>query len=107
MFEGTRPFVRKSPGNLVPGKLGPRVDGGDETPKSCPPSLSPRQKFSGRRFLLGRRPESVETWRGGVRSSMSVSAPFVWRCLSGSTISSVWLGAPNLAFQVPNFVDIA
>src|SRR5580692_11369373 len=29
----------------------------------------------------------VETWRGGVRSSMSVSAPFVWRCLSGSTIA--------------------
>src|SRR5271169_4665705 len=29
----------------------------------------------------------VETWRGGVRSSMSVSAPFVWRCLSGSTVA--------------------
>ena len=24
----------------------------------------------------------VETWRGDVRLSMSVSAPFVWRCLS-------------------------
>ena len=26
----------------------------------------------------------VGVWRGGVRLSMSVSAPFVWRCLSGS-----------------------
>src|SRR5208282_6796464 len=31
----------------------------------------------------------VGMWRGGVRSSMSVSAPFVWRCLSGSSRSSV------------------
>jgi hypothetical protein len=29
----------------------------------------------------------VEAWRGGVRLSMSVSAPFVWRCLSGSTMA--------------------
>ena len=29
----------------------------------------------------------VEVWRGDVRLSMSVSAPFVWRCLSGSTIA--------------------
>ena len=28
----------------------------------------------------------VEVWRGDVRLSMSVPAPFVWRCLSGSTI---------------------
>src|SRR6266436_5534559 len=26
-------------------------------------------------------------WRGGVRSTMSVAAPFVWRCLSGSAIT--------------------
>jgi hypothetical protein len=35
----------------------------------------------------------VEVWRGDVRLSMSVSAPFVWRCLSGSAVdpfSSVW-----------------
>ena len=33
--------------------------------------------------------ESVEfeVWRGDVRPSMSVSAPFVWRCLSGSTVA--------------------
>jgi hypothetical protein len=30
----------------------------------------------------------VETLRGGVRLSMSVSAPFVWRCLSGSAVAS-------------------
>src|SRR5271166_6293806 len=29
----------------------------------------------------------VGVWRGGVRPSMSVSAPFVWRCLSGSTLA--------------------
>ena len=26
-------------------------------------------------------------WRGGCRSDISVSAPFVWRCLSGSTMT--------------------
>src|SRR6202140_1824319 len=29
----------------------------------------------------------VGTWRGGGRPGMSVSAPFVWRCLSGSTVA--------------------
>src|SRR5271169_1296128 len=29
----------------------------------------------------------VEMWRGGCRSNISVSAPFVWRCLSGSTMA--------------------
>src|SRR3954454_19373974 len=29
----------------------------------------------------------VEMWRGGGRPGMSVSAPFVWRCLSGSTMA--------------------
>jgi hypothetical protein len=29
----------------------------------------------------------VEMWRGGGRSNISVSAPFVWRCLSGSTVA--------------------
>ena len=32
-------------------------------------------------------PGRVEMWRGGGRSGMSVSAPFVWRCLSGSTMA--------------------
>ena len=30
---------------------------------------------------------SPEVWRGDVRLSMSVSAPFVWRCLSGSAVA--------------------
>src|SRR6202035_2049802 len=37
-----------------------------------------------------RRPPAmgrVGMWRGGVRSTMSVAAPFVWRCLSGSAIT--------------------
>ena len=29
----------------------------------------------------------VEMWRGCGRSDISVSAPFVWRCLSGSTVA--------------------
>ena len=29
----------------------------------------------------------VEMWRGGCRSNISVSASFVWRCLSGSTMT--------------------
>jgi len=29
----------------------------------------------------------VEMWRGFCRSNISVSAPFVWRCLSGSTVA--------------------
>ena len=29
----------------------------------------------------------VGMWRGGGRSTMSVAAPFVWRCLSGSAIT--------------------
>jgi SAM-dependent methyltransferase len=33
--------------------------------------------------LLGR----VEMWRGSCRSNISVSAPFVWRCLSGLTMT--------------------
>ena len=40
---------------------------------------------TGKRRLHGAR--RVEVWRGGVRLSMSVSAPFVWRCLSGSAVA--------------------
>src|SRR5262249_5421203 len=29
----------------------------------------------------------VEMWRGGGRSNISVSASFVWRCLTGSTVT--------------------
>src|SRR6516162_4187664 len=29
----------------------------------------------------------VGVWRGGSRPGMSVTAPFVWRCLSGATIA--------------------
>jgi ABC transport system ATP-binding/permease protein len=36
-----------------------------------------------RREMLGR----VEMWRGGCRPNISVAAPFVWRCLTGSTVA--------------------
>src|SRR5277367_3373558 len=29
----------------------------------------------------------VGVWRGGFRLSMSVAAPFVWRCLSGAAVA--------------------
>src|SRR5271157_3488486 len=40
--------------------------------------------------ILGRVYEywrRVGVWRGGFRLSMSVAAPFVWRCLSGSAVA--------------------
>jgi MFS family permease len=40
--------------------------------------------FAGRAMRLGGR---VGMWRGGVRSTMSVADPFIWRCLSGSAIT--------------------
>jgi hypothetical protein len=36
-----------------------------------------------RRAELGR----VGMWRGGNRLNISVAAPFVWRCLSGSAVT--------------------
>src|SRR5271166_364121 len=50
----------------------------------------------------------VEVWRGDVRLSMSVSAPFVWRCLRGSAVGvaqiaaylagvKLWLGISSVA----------
>src|SRR5215471_10008759 len=44
-----------------------------------------------RMAALGR----VEVWRGGCRADISVSAPFVWRCLSGSTFTPF----PHLAHR--------
>src|ERR1700687_2445221 len=29
----------------------------------------------------------VEVWRGGCRPNISVAAPFVWRCLTGSALA--------------------
>jgi len=54
-----------------------------------------RRRMAG---LCAKRPTGVgrvEMWRGGVRLSMSVSAPFVWRCLSAQWVfhairSTVW-----------------
>ena len=40
-----------------------------------------------RRSAMKVRHGRVGMWRGGRRSSMSVAAPFVWRCLSGSTMA--------------------
>jgi hypothetical protein len=37
----------------------------------------------------------VEMWRGGFRSNISVSAPFVWRCLIGSAVAPF----PHLAHR--------
>src|SRR5262245_21442840 len=49
----------------------------------------------GSRLQCGRVPRStatpgdgrVEMWRGGGRPNISVAAPFVWRCLTGSAMA--------------------
>src|SRR3984893_7828996 len=43
--------------------------------------------LAGEQSLLERLLGRVGMWRGGLRSTMSVAAPFVWRCLSGSAIT--------------------
>ena len=45
----------------------------------------------------------VGKWRGGGRPGMSVSAPFVWRCLSGSTIAPF----PLPSHRYPGASDIS
>src|SRR5215472_10133001 len=44
----------------------------------CGPSVSGEQSAA-----MGR----VGVWRGGCRPNISVAAPFVWRCLTGSTLA--------------------
>ena len=43
--------------------------------------------MSGIWSLSGGKAGRVGMWRGGSRLNISVSAPFVWRCLSGSTVT--------------------
>src|SRR5258706_970550 len=45
--------------------------------QTCRAACAVRESLDGR----------VEMWRGFCRSDISVSAPFVWRCLSGSTVA--------------------
>src|SRR5438477_5297780 len=42
---------------------------------------------SERTFAGTRERRRVEMWRGGGRSNISVAAPFVWRCLTGSAVA--------------------
>ena len=49
-----------------------RLPGGTCTHWKAPPSHGARR---------------VGVWRGGVRLGISVAAPFVWRCLSGSAVA--------------------
>jgi hypothetical protein len=50
--------------------------------------------------LRTRKVGRVEGWRGGVRRSMPVAAPFVWRCLSGLSRSSV--STPRSSNWIPS-----
>src|SRR6516164_4540980 len=56
---------------------------------SDPSAISRASTDSTRWYLVHLRSTEgrVGMWRGGVRSTMSVAAPFVWRCLSGSAIT--------------------
>ena len=47
------------------------------------PAAGIRVSMDGRGRCLGR----VEVWRGCCRPNISVSAPFVWRCLTGPTLA--------------------
>src|SRR6185369_201321 len=46
------------------------------------PTDSRRSEFAAGTGLHGR----VGVWRGGGRTNISVAAPFVWRCLTGSSM---------------------
>jgi len=55
-----------------------------------PPSLSGRCRRGQATFAgvpVMRSMRTVEMWRGGCRSNISVAAPFVWRCLTGSAVA--------------------
>jgi len=58
---------------------------------SIPQSPSGRHRADGETPTDAARPKGrygrVGMWRGGVRLTMSVAAPFVWRCLSRSAIT--------------------
>ena len=51
--------------------------------RPLPVPIAPRRLVPRQLTGVGR----VEVWRGGVRLSMSVPAPFVWRCPSGSAVA--------------------
>ncbi len=45
------------------------------------------QQYQSRSPLIGRFQRRVRMWRGGLRFGLSVTAPFVWRCLNSRTIT--------------------
>jgi len=67
----------------------PRTSHAETTPLDCSRIPQPRivPGLPLRTLLTRRGPIKVGVWRGGFRLSMSVSAPFVWRCLSGSAVA--------------------
>ena len=66
----------------------PRTSHAETTPLDCGRNPGPDLLGLPHRALLTRRgPIKVGVWRDGVRLSMSVAAPFVWRCLSGSAVA--------------------
>jgi hypothetical protein len=88
----SRALVRHGadPGEALAEVLGVRAGGysgegpprvGEALPAPDPEACPPRRLW--RTAGMGR----VGMWRGGLRSTMSVAAPFVWRCLSGSAIT--------------------
>ena len=68
--EGFSHFVSSMTAPVASGWSGRRV--GALTHWKAPPSHGARR---------------VGVWRGGFRLSMSVAAPFVWRCLSGAAVA--------------------
>jgi len=90
----------ENPGWVMRGKsacfcLGP-ISGSHQGQRSKRPHskaeyMTAPERFVDHKIPLAPRAPSihgrVEMWRGGSRLNISVSAPFVWRCLSSSTVT--------------------
>ena len=61
----------------------------------------PRSATGALRRLLPAGMRRVGVWRGGVRLGISVPAPFVWRCLSGSAVAPFHTPSSNRTGRFP------
>ena len=87
----TPPFIRRLQANVVQ-----RIKNGPLMSEMGQKPALPRRSIAVR-FALNKQTLTewvqcdamcrVEMWRGGCRSNISVSASFVWRCLSGATMT--------------------
>src|SRR6267378_588015 len=79
----TAAHVKKTLANPEPSTHGPTLPSAASARHGSYRGISCRQRRCGTTGENGR----VEMWRGGCRPDISVAASFVWRCLSGSTMT--------------------